>query len=327
MKKDEEPSIPPPDSGTEQDGTRPGTPPAEAESVGNGSTPPEPAPDVNQGELFDLTPIDPALAAVGNGRKTSADELKDPQEDNAEGGGHFIEHLDEIRTRLIRSALVLALATGLSALYSDFLVDNVLIGPLKRSSGTLQLQNLVPYGQISIYLQAVFFSGFIVSFPFLALQLWQFVAPGLHEHERSAGRFSILFISLSFFLGIMFGYFVFLPVSLAFFASFGSPLIENNISVQDYASFFIGTLLTAGLVFELPFISYILSKIGLLTPAFMRFYRRHAIVTLLIVAALVTPSTDIVTQLVIGVPLILLYEASILISAHVNRNNAALKRS
>jgi sec-independent protein translocase protein TatC len=327
MKKDEEPSIPTPDSGNEQEGTRPVDPTAEPASGGTAGTPPEPAPEGKQEELFDLTPIDPDIVASGSTRKTTADELQDPQEEKAEGGAHFIEHLAEIRSRLIRSALVLALATGLSAFYSDFLVDEVLIGPLQRNSGTLQLQNLVPYGQISIYLQTVFFSGFIASFPFLAMQLWQFVAPGLHEHERSAGRFSILFISLSFFLGIMFGYFVFLPVSLAFFSSFGSPLIENNISVQDYASFFIGTLLTAGLVFELPFISYILSKIGLLTPAFMRFYRRHAIVTLLIVAALVTPSTDIVTQLVIGVPLILLYEASILISAHVNRNNAALKRS
>jgi len=170
----------------------------------------------------------------------------------------------------------------------------------------------------------VFFAGFILAFPFIAWQLWQFIAPALHEHERKASRFSILFISLCFFSGIAFGYFVFLPISLQFFAGFGTSLIKNNISVQDYISFFIGTLLTTGLVFELPFISYILSKIGLLTPAFMRFYRKHAIVVLLIVAAVVTPSTDLVTQLIIGVPMILLYELSILISAQVNRKNAAL---
>ncbi|WP_242664225.1 twin-arginine translocase subunit TatC [Chlorobium sp. N1] len=323
MKKDEEPSIPTPGSEHEPDGA-----PQKPAGSGGAEGPPPASPETGagQGELFDLTPIDPEAARRSAGRSAEA-ENGDGEGDESGGGANFIEHLDEIRTRLIRSAIALAVATALSAIYSDLLVNEVLIGPLQRSSGTLQLQNLVPYGQISIYLQAVFFSGFIISFPYLALQLWQFVAPGLHEHERSAGRFSILFISISFFLGIMFGYFVFLPVSLAFFASFGSPLIENNISVQDYASFFIGTLLTAGLVFELPFISYILSKIGLLTPAFMRFYRRHAIVFLLIVAALVTPSTDIVTQLVIGVPLILLYEASILISAHVNRKNEALKCS
>ena len=111
---------------------------------------------------------------------------------------------------------------------------------------------------------------------------------------------------------------------MTFFASFGTEQIENNIAIADYISFFLGSLLTTGLVFELPFLSYILSKIGLLTPAFMRFYRKHAIVALIIVAAIVTPSTDAVTQVVIAVPMILLYELSIWISGYVNRNNEAL---
>ncbi len=247
------------------------------------------------------------------------------REAEPEGALNFMGHLEEIRSRLIQTTIALLVVTSLCAAYADFLVNEILIGPLKRSSEGLVLQNLVPYGQVSLYFQVVFFAGFIISFPFVAWQIWQFVAPGLHEHERKASRFSILFISLCFFAGIAFGYFVFLPISLQFFAGFGTTLIKNNISVQDYVSFFIGTLLTAGLVFELPFISYILSKIGLLTPAFMRFYRKHAIVFLLIVAAVVTPSTDLVTQLIIGLPMILLYELSILISAHVNRNNAALR--
>ncbi len=253
---------------------------------------------------------------------TSDNEVSESEPDS---GMNFMGHLEEIRSRLVKSAIALVVVTAICANYSDFLVNDILIAPLTRSSKTLVLQNLVPYGQLSLYLQVVVFSAFIISFPFLAWQIWQFVAPGLHDNERKAGRFSILFISLSFFTGIGFGYFVFLPVTLQFFASFGTPQIKNNISVQDYVSFFIGSLLTAGLVFELPFIAYILSKIGLLTPAFMRFYRKHAIVFLLIVAAIVTPSTDIVTQLVIGLPMILLYELSILISAHVNRKNNALK--
>jgi len=213
------------------------------------------------------------------------------------------------------------------AFFSDTLVNRILIAPLKNSGDNIVLQNLVPYGQISLYLQVIFFSGFILAFPFLVNQIWQFVLPGLKESERSATKFVISFISLSFFAGIAFGYFVFLPISLKFFAGFGTSLIENNIAVQDYVSFFIGALLTAGLVFELPFISYVLSKIGLLTPAFMRFYRKHAIVTLLIIAALVTPSTDLVTQLVIAIPMILLYELSIGISGYVNRKNSELKNS
>ncbi|PWW83194.1 twin-arginine translocase subunit TatC [Prosthecochloris marina] len=237
---------------------------------------------------------------------------------------NFIEHLDELRSRLIKSGIVLIVVMALCALFSDTLVNQVLIAPLKNSSDTVVLQNLVPYGQISLYLQVIFFSGFILSFPYLVHQIWQFVLPGLKQKERAATRFIISFISLSFFAGIAFGYFIFMPISLKFFARFGTPLIENNIAVQDYVSFFIGALLTTGIVFELPFISYILSKIGLLTPAFMRFYRKHAIVTLLILAAVVTPSTDIVTQLVIAIPMILLYELSIGISGYVNRKNDAL---
>ena len=246
------------------------------------------------------------------------EELSNDEEMN------FIGHLDELRSRLIRSGIALLVVMVLCAFFSDTLVNQILIAPLKNSSDTIVLQNLVPYGQISLYLQVIFFSGFILAFPFFVHQIWQFVLPGLKEKEKSATRFVISFVSLSFFAGIAFGYFIFVPISLKFFAGFGTPLIENNIAVQDYVSFFIGALLTAGLVFELPFISYVLSKIGLLTPAFMRFYRKHAIVTLLIVAAIVTPSTDLVTQLVIAVPMILLYELSIGISGHVNRKNNTL---
>jgi len=275
-------------------------------------------PGINASE----SPLSSAISADHPGIGSPGEESPD-----SEGARemNFMEHLEEIRARLIKSVIALAVFTCLCTFYADFLINEILIGPLRRYSEGLVLQNLVPYGQLTLYLQVVIFSGFVLSFPFIAWQIWQFVAPGLHENERKAGRFSILFISLCFFSGIAFGYFVFLPVTLRFFASFGSPLIKNNISVQDYVSFFIGTLLTSGLVFELPFISYVLSKIGLLTPAFMRFYRKHAIVFLLIVAAVVTPSTDLVTQLVIGIPMILLYELSIHISAHVNRKNAALR--
>jgi sec-independent protein translocase protein TatC len=251
----------------------------------------------------------------------------DPEADEScekEEGMNFIDHLEEIRWRLIKAGIALLAVTSLCAFFADFLVNEVLIGPLHRSSSSIILQNLVPYGQLSLYFQVVFFAGFILSFPFIAYQIWKFVEPGLHDKERKASRFVILFISLSFFTGIAFGYFVFLPISLKFFAGFGSPLIKNNIAVQDYISFFLGALLTAGIIFELPFISYILSKIGLLTPAFMRFYRKHAIVFMLIVAALVTPSTDLVTQLVIAVPMILLYELSIWISGYVNRTRVTL---
>lgn len=232
----------------------------------------------------------------------------------------FFDHLEEVRWRLFRAGIFFFVATIICGIYADFLVNQVLIGPLKQSGPNIVLQNLVPYGQISLYFQVVLFSAFVLSFPALAWQIWKFIEPGLHERERKASRFITLFISGCFFTGIAFGYFVFLPLSLKFFAGFGTPLIKNNIALQDYISFFLGTLLTAGVVFELPFISYVLSRVGLLTPAFMKFYRKHAIVAMLIIAAVVTPSTDLVTQMVIAVPMIILYEISIFISAGVQRN-------
>lgn len=265
----------------------------------------------------------------GNATENRPAPDQEESEDQEGDGMGFLDHLEELRWRLIRGGIAFLVAALGCAFYADFLVNEVLIGPLKRSGPDIHLQNLVPYGQLSLYFQVVFFSAFILAFPFLVWQVWKFVEPGLHESERAASRFMILFISICFFSGIAFGYFVFLPISLTFFAGFGSTLITNNIAVQDYISFFLGTLLTTGIVFELPFISYVLSKIGLLTPAFMRFYRRHAVIAMLVIAAIVTPSTDMVTQMVIAVPMILLYEISIYISGVVqkNRNRKLMEES
>lgn len=256
-------------------------------------------------------------------------EAAEPEQQEEPEGMGFLDHLEELRWRLIRAGIAFVVAAIVTAFFSDFLVNQILIKPLKESGPNIHLQNLVPYGQISLYLQVIVFAAFVLTFPVLVWQIWEFVEPGLHETEKAASRFIIFFISICFFSGIAFGYFVFLPISLKFFAGFGSDLIVNNIAVQDYISFFMGTLLTTGLVFELPFVSYVLSKIGLLTPAFMRFYRRHAVVTLIVIAALVTPSTDMVTQAVIAIPMILLYEISIYISAGVqkNRNRKLMQES
>lgn len=273
--------------------------------------------------------VDELVPYVPKASENDGSEEQQEEKDAEPEGMGFLDHLEELRWRLIWSAIAFIVAAVGCAFFADFLVNEVLIGPIQRSGPDIKLQNLVPYGQLSLYFQAVFFSAFIISFPVLAWQVWQFVEPGLQETERQASRFIIVFISACFFAGIAFGYFVFLPISLKFFAGFGSSLISNNIAVQDYISFFLGTLLTTGIVFELPFISYILSKIGLLTPAFMRFYRRHAVVTMLVIAAIVTPSTDLVTQMVIAVPMIILYEISIYISGAVqkNRNRQLMQES
>ncbi len=239
----------------------------------------------------------------------------------------FLDHLEELRWRLLRGLMGVLVVAAVSGYFADFIVNDILIGPLKRANPNAKLQNLVPYGQVTLYLQAVLFSALVGAFPILAYQVWKFIEPGLTDAERKASRFVVTFISACFFAGIAFGYFVLLPVSLGFFASFGTPLIENNIAIGDYVSFFIGTMLTTAVVFELPFAAFVLSRIGLLTPPFMRHYRKHAIVAILVLAAIVTPSTDIITQAVIAIPMMLLYEVSIFISAAVQRQREKEERA
>lgn len=330
MSNDNEPTIPPPDgngaSADSGNNSEP-APPALPEKEGQEEQKSEENLDFPDEEFMALEKSSSEIAGtIAPVTETKASEPE--QEAEPEGMG-FLDHLEELRWRFIRAGIAFVVAAVVTAFFSDFLVNQILIKPLKESGPNIHLQNLVPYGQISLYLQVIVFAAFVLTFPVLVWQIWEFVEPGLHETEKAASRFIIFFISICFFSGIAFGYFVFLPISLKFFAGFGSDLIVNNIAVQDYISFFMGTLLTTGLVFELPFVSYVLSKIGLLTPAFMRFYRRHAVVTLIVIAALVTPSTDMVTQAVIAIPMILLYEISIYISAGVQkkRNKKLMEES
>lgn len=238
----------------------------------------------------------------------------------------FLDHLDELRVRLFRGLLSIIVAICVCAYFSDFIVNQILIAPLLKSSPSVKLQNLVPYGQLTLYLQATLFSAIILAFPFLAYQIWQFVLPGLLPKERKSARFIVLFVSICFFAGVSFSYFVVIPFSLNFFANFGSSNIENNIAVTDYASFFLGMIFTTGFIFELPFVVYLLSTIGLLTPPFMRHYRKFAFVTILVLAAILTPSTDALTMLLFALPMVVLYEISIFISAAVQKRRQREER-
>ena len=229
----------------------------------------------------------------------------------------FLDHLEELRWNIVKVLAGWILATIACAFFSEFIVHTLLLGPL-RSVG-LKAQVLSPYGIVLLYMQAVLFSGFILSMPNTLYWLWRFVAPGLLPKERRYVSLIVGFTALCFFLGVAFGYFVLVPTALNFFAHFGTEDIELHIAIDRYVSFILALILGAGLVFELPMVSYVLSRIGILTPAFMRHYRRHAIVGILIVAAVVTPTPDIVTQLLLALPMMLLYEISIFISAFVKK--------
>jgi sec-independent protein translocase protein TatC len=243
----------------------------------------------------------------------------------AETGGtemSFFDHLEELRWRIIKALLGVIVGTAICWFFIDFLMNDVLLRPVLEINRHLQpgqqpihLQNLKPFGQVFLYMQVAIIGGVIINFPNILYQVWAFIAPGLMPNERKY-IFSIVFFSTFCFLaGIAFSYFVMLPAALTFFAGFGTSEIENNIAISEYMSFIISVMLAAGVVFELPMVSWFLSKLGILTPAFMRHYRRHSIVVIMILAAVLTPGTDPVSQILLAIPLIGLYEISIGISA------------
>ena len=224
----------------------------------------------------------------------------------------FLEHLEELRWRIIYSLIGIVVGAILAWIFIDFLVDVVLLKPAKDSGA--MLQNLRPFGQLFLFMQIAIIVGVILSIPNIFYQFWQFISPALRKHERRYIFWIVAFSSICFLAGIAFAYFVMLPLTLKFAAQFGSETIKNEFAIDEYMSIIISVMLAAGLIFELPMISFFLSKLGILKPSFMKKFRKHAIVAIMILAAFLTPGTDPVSQIVLAVPLVVLYEISILIS-------------
>ncbi|MCX7877102.1 MAG: twin-arginine translocase subunit TatC [Ignavibacteria bacterium] len=226
----------------------------------------------------------------------------------------FLDHLEEFRWRLIKSLIGIVIGAIIAGIFIDYIMNDFLLAPARKTQPPLELINLKPYGQLVLYMEVILVCGVIISIPNIFYQLWRFIEPGLLPHERRYISSIVVFSSFCFLGGIAFAYFIMLPTALKFFAAFGTQEIVNNIAVNEYFSFVISVMLTAGIVFELPMVSFFLSKLGILTPVFMKKYRKHAIVLILLLAGLLTPSPDITSQLLLGVPLLILYEISILIS-------------
>ncbi len=226
----------------------------------------------------------------------------------------FWEHLEELRWRLIKAVIGIVIGGIFAAVFIDFIMNDFLLAPAKQTTPPLELINLKPYGQLVLYFEVILVCGMIFSIPNIFYQIWKFIEPGLLPGERKYISTIVVFSSICFLGGLTFAYFVMLPTALKFFAAFGTTAITNNIAVDEYFSFVISVMLAAGVVFELPMISFFLSKLGILTPKFMRRYRKHAIVIILILAGILTPSPDVTSQLLLGIPLLILYEISILIS-------------
>lgn len=226
----------------------------------------------------------------------------------------FLQHLEELRWRLIYAVSGVFIGAIIAWLFSDFFIEEILLKPAQVSK--INLQNLKPFGQLFLYVQVSIILGFIISLPNVFYQVWRFLTPALKKNEKKYIVWIVVFSTLSFLGGLIFAYFVMLPLTLKFAVAFGTEIIENNFAIDEYFSIIISVLLAAGVVFELPMLSFFLSKIGILTPEFMKKYRKHSIVIIMILAAILTPGTDPVAQLLLGIPLTLLYEVSIIVSKY-----------
>lgn len=224
----------------------------------------------------------------------------------------FLDHLEELRWRIIYTVIGLVAGTIISWIFIDYLIEVILLKPA-RDTGAI-LQNLKPFGQFFLFVQVSIISGFVLSIPNVFYQLWKFISPALRKGERKYILSIVVYSSLCFIAGIVFAYFVMLPIALTFAAQFGSEEITNQFAIDEYFNIIISVMLAAALVFELPMISFFLTKLGILTPDFMKKYRRHSIVIIMIFAAFLTPGGDPISQIVLAVPLVLLYELSIFIS-------------
>ena len=239
----------------------------------------------------------------------------------------FLEHLEELRWHLIKGIGGILLGVIVATFFSDFIIDVILLGPIKANffmydiirvdAIDLTLQSRKLPGQFFTYWGMLFVSGLVMGSPIFIYQMWAFIEPGLETKEKWKTVISALIITFCFLTGVTFGYLILVPFALQFFASFNiseSGLVRNDFDINAYFSSLATWVMACGIIFQIPVISYALSKIGILTPIFLRTYRRHALVGCLVLAALLTPP-DPFSQILIAFPLAVLYEFSIWISS------------
>ena len=229
----------------------------------------------------------------------------------------FLDHLEELRWRLVKSLGTILLGAAVTFYYIDPLID-FLIKPTQNLESPMDLQVLKVQGMFMIKWGIALIGGIVLTIPVLTYHIWKFIAPGLYMNERRYVSPLIIFTYLSFLIGLTFAYKVMIPFSLEFFTSVGMEGIQNNFSINYYFNFVTWLMIGSGLIFELPVLVFILSLFGLLTPEFMAHYRKHAIVIILVLSAFITPP-DPVSLVLMSIPLLLLYELSIGVSWLVNR--------
>lgn len=251
----------------------------------------------------------------------------------------FLDHLEVLRWHLIRafsSILILAIT---AFIFSDFIFDEIILAPKTPSfftnailckfgnyinietlcinSKPFQIINIKMAGQFSTHIMVSLVAGFIIAFPYVFWELWRFIKPALHSGEKKHARGAVFFSSTLFILGVLFGYYIIVPLSVHFLGGYNvSDQVLNQINLGSYISTVTSVVLAAGIIFELPIIIYFLSKAGLVTPNFLKKYRKHSLVIILILSAIITPP-DIFSQILVALPLLLLYETGISISKKI----------
>ncbi len=269
---------------------------------------------------------------------------KDPNEMS------FLDHLEELRWHLIRSTFAVVIIAVGAFLMRSFIFDTIIFGPSRMTFPTYRvfcdiatwmsvdsafcadslpftIQSRTMSGQFSAHIWTSIWAGFIIGFPYVLYELWKFISPGLYDKERKHSRGFIMVASFLFFLGVLFGYYVVAPLSINFLGTYQvSDIVQNQFDLSSYISTVRAAVIACGLMFELPIIIYFLTKVGLVTPEFLRKYRKMALVIVLIVSAVITPP-DVASQIIVAIPVLVLYQASIYISAFVIKREAKAKKN
>jgi sec-independent protein translocase protein TatC len=256
----------------------------------------------------------------------------------------FLDHIEDLRWHLIRITLSILICATVAFIFSGFIFEHIIFAPKRMDFPTykwlcqasqfigindttfcatefpFKVQSRTMAGQFSADIWTSIFAGFILAFPYVIYQLWSFISPGLRSDERKYSKGFIFMTSFLFFLGVLFGYYVVTPLSINFLGNYSvSSEISNEFDISSYISIIRSSSLASGLVFELPIIIYFLTKVGLVTPQIMKKYRKFALVIVLVLSAIITPP-DLASQIIVAIPILVLYQVSIYISKVVLRN-------
>jgi sec-independent protein translocase protein TatC len=267
-------------------------------------------------------------------------------EEKVKGEMTFLEHLEELRWHIIRSALAIVIFSVMAFVFKRVLFDMILLGPSQSDFWTnrmlcqlgqrldveglcinlkpLVLQNTAVAGQFIAHIKISIITGLILGFPYMFYEFWRFIRPALYQNEQRHASGAVFYITFLFFLGVMFGYFLILPFSINFLYNYQvSEIVKSIPTLASYISLITSIVLASGILFELPVLIYFLSKVGLITPAFLKRYRKHAVIAILLLAGILTPTPDMFSQLMVAVPMLLLYEIGIFLSRRVEKAREA----